>query len=80
MSGSLEVQKFLSQQQEDFAPRQSSTVPGQRTGEDSRISMGQVERARLAVAGLAHDAEDCELLLDMLGLVPDENGVPPIRR
>lgn len=79
MSGSLEVRKFLSQQ-EDVVPRQSSTVPGQRTGEDSRISASQVERARHAVAGRARDAEDCELLLDMLGLAPDEDGIPPIRR
>lgn len=79
MSGSLEVQKFLSQQ-DDVVPRHSSTVPAQRTGEESRISASQLERARLAVAGRARDADDCQLLLDMLGLAPGEDGVPPVRR
>lgn len=79
MSGSLEVRKFLSQQ-DDVVPRHSSSLPEQRTGEDTRISASQVERARLAVAGRAHDSEDCRLLLDMLGLNIEDDGVPPIRR
>lgn len=79
MYGSLDVRKFL-WQQEDGQARQSSAVPGQRAGEPSRVSEEQVHRARVAVARSAHSAEDCRLLLDMLGLVPDEGGEPPVSR
>ncbi|HWC80990.1 MAG TPA: hypothetical protein VG756_13615 [Pseudonocardiaceae bacterium] len=79
MSGSLEIRKLL-WQENDTLPRHSSDVPSQRTGaEPARISADQVRRARLAVARNARDADDCRQLLDMLGLAPDENGVPPVR-
>ncbi|MDR7302295.1 hypothetical protein JOF55_002476 [Haloactinomyces albus] len=34
----------------------------------------------MSVARSAENAEDCKLLLDMLGLTPDENGEPPVAR
>nr|CEL12659.1 hypothetical protein [Kibdelosporangium sp. MJ126-NF4]CTQ93524.1 hypothetical protein [Kibdelosporangium sp. MJ126-NF4] len=40
----------------------------------------QIRKARLAVARSALDAEDCRLLLDMLGLVPGDDGMPPVTR
>ena len=79
MSGSLEIRKLL-WQEDDTVPRQGNDIPTQRSGEPGRISADQVRRARLAVARNAHDAEDCRQLLDMLGLVPGEDGTPPVRR
>lgn len=79
MSGSLEVRKFLLQQEEAVG-RQPGGVPVQRTGEPTRISADQVHRARLAVASGALDAEDCRTLLDMLGLVAEDDGLPPVRQ
>jgi hypothetical protein len=80
MSGSLEVRKFL-WTQDDTVSKQGPSVPAQRSGEPSRISDTQVHRARLAVARGAQGAEDCRLLLDMLGLSPGEDGgVPPVQR
>jgi hypothetical protein len=79
MNGSLEVRKFL-WQQDDTVVRHAEGVPAQRTGEPSRISAEQVHRARVAVARNALSAEDCRELLDMLGLVPGEDGIPPVRR
>ncbi|MER2093146.1 MAG: hypothetical protein ABS918_10395, partial [Saccharopolyspora rectivirgula] len=76
MNGSLDVRKFL-RQQEDRLPRSSASVPAQRSGEPERISAEQVYRARMAVARSAADADDCRLLLEMLGLVPDEDGQLP---
>jgi hypothetical protein len=80
MSGSLDVRKFLQQQDEAISRQGSGGVPAQRTGEPTRISADQVHRARIAVATGALDAEDCRQLLEMLGLVPDENGTPPVRQ
>jgi hypothetical protein len=79
MDGSLDVRKFLWQQDEGLT-KPSSTVPVPRHGEPGRVSTEQVYRARLAVARGAADAEDCKRLLDMLGLVPDEDGEPPVTR
>jgi hypothetical protein len=79
MNGSLDVRKFLWQRDEDLR-RPSSTVPAPRNGDPARISSEQVHRARMAVARGAEDAEDCKLLLDMLGLVPDDDGVLPVTR
>jgi hypothetical protein len=79
MSGTLDVRKLL-WQDDDSLPRHSADVPGQRNGEPGRISADQVRRARLAVARNAHDADDCRELLDMLGLAPDDDGTPPVRR
>ncbi|KAA5829239.1 hypothetical protein ABT337_25850 [Saccharopolyspora hirsuta] len=79
MYGSLDVRKFL-WQQEDGPSRQSAAVPAPRAGEPSRISPEQVHKARMAVARSAESAEDCRLLLDMLGLAPDEDGQPPVTR
>ncbi|GAA2819064.1 hypothetical protein [Saccharopolyspora taberi] len=79
MYGSLDVRKFL-WQQEDGLSRSGSGVPAQRSGDTVRISPEQVHRARVAVARSAESAEDCRLLLDMLGLVPDEDGEPPVTR
>lgn len=79
MYGSLDVRKLLSQQ-EDGLSGGSSSVPAQRSGEPARISDEQVHRARVAVARSSRDAEDCKQLLDMLGLVPDDDGEPPVAR
>lgn len=81
MSGSLEVRKFLWTQDESTSRQGGPNVPAQRTGEQSRISDEQVHRARLAVARGAMSAEDCRMLLDMLGLSPGEDGgASPIQR
>lgn len=79
MSESLELRKFL-WQHDDVVARHSTGVPPQRTGEPSRISDEQVHRARIAVARGAVDTEDCRLLLEMLGLTPGDDGVPPVSR
>jgi hypothetical protein len=79
MSGTLDVRKLLGQD-DDLLPRHSGDVPAQRNGEPGRISADQVRRARLAVARNAHDADDCRQLLDMLGLAPDDDGTPAVRR
>jgi hypothetical protein len=79
MSESLELRKYL-WQHDDVVARHSTGVPAQRSGEPSRISDGQVHRARIAVARSAMDTDDCRLLLDMLGLAPGEDGVPPVSR
>lgn len=76
MSNSLEVRQFL-MQQDLGAPG----VPAQRTGDtQGRVNDDQVRRARLAVASSAENAEDCHQLLDMLGLLADDDGVPPVMR
>lgn len=82
MSGSLEVRQFLMRHDETQSASSGAGVPTQRgSGADAlRVSDDQVHRARLAVAGVAHDAEDCALLLDMLGLMRGEDGVPPVQR
>lgn len=82
MSGPVEVRDFLLQHESKDGALNFGTggVPTQRTGETSRVSDEQVHRARLAVAHIARDVEDCRELLDMLGLVPGEDGVPPVRR
>ncbi|RJQ83723.1 hypothetical protein D5S17_00060 [Pseudonocardiaceae bacterium YIM PH 21723] len=79
MSGSLDVRAFL-WSQDDLSVRQSSSVPMPRNGEPSRISEEQVHRARMSVARNAMSAEDCLELLDMLGLVDGDDGIPPVRR
>jgi hypothetical protein len=80
MSGSLEVRKFLWQHDDSMPRGSTSGVPAQRSDEPSKISAEQVHRARLAVARGALDIDDCRQLLDMLGLAPGEDGVPPVRR
>ena len=81
MSGSLEMRQFLWNQDDTMSRPGGGGVPAQRTGEPSRISDEQVHRARLSVARGATSAEDCRLLLDMLGLTPGEDGgVPPVQR
>ncbi|TCO65120.1 hypothetical protein [Actinocrispum wychmicini] len=79
MSGSLEVRNFL-MQQDTVGGTGYAGVPAQRSGDTSRVTDDQVQKARLAVARGALDAEDCRLLLDMLGLVPGDDGVPPVGR
>ncbi|WP_156756181.1 hypothetical protein [Actinokineospora pegani] len=81
MSGSLEVRSFLLQQDSVGSGGQfTAGVPAPRSGETARVSDEQVRRARLAVARGATDAGDCRELLEMLGLVDDEDGVPAVRR
>lgn len=82
MSGSVEVRQFLLRQEGNDGSQGYGRVPTQRGGapEGSRLSDDQVRRARLAVADGALDAADCAQLLDMLGLVPDEHGSPPVQR
>lgn len=81
MSGSAEIRRFLLQQ-DDSMGRQAGAgnggVPTQRGSEPPRISDDQVHRAQLAVARSAQDADDCKLLLEMLGLTPGENGHPAV--
>jgi len=81
MSGPVEVRHFLLQQ-ESIDPGSSFTagVPAPRSGETSRVSEEQVRRAQLAVARGALGVEDCRELLEMLGLVPGEDGLPAVRR
>ena len=82
MSGPVEVRDFLLQHESRDTALNfgKGGVPAQRTGESSRVSDEQVRRAQLAVAAGAHSVEDCRELLDMLGLVPGDDGVPPVRR
>jgi hypothetical protein len=82
MSGPVEVRDFLMQHESKDTALNFGTggVPTQRNGETSRVSDEQVRRAQLAVARSAHSVEDCRELLDMLGLAPGEDGVPPVRR
>lgn len=82
MSGSLEVRNFLMQQDTmtGSSAGLNGGVPAQRSGETSRVTDEQIRKARLAVARGALDAEDCRLLLDMLGLVPGDDGMPPVSR
>jgi len=77
MSGSLDIRKLL-WQEENTVPRHASDIPSQRHNDPTRVSADQVRRARLAVARNARDAEDCRQLLEMLGLVPGDDGVPPV--
>ena len=81
MSGPVEVRHFLLQQ-DSIDPGSSFTagVPAQRSGETSRVTEEQVRRAQLAVARGALGVEDCRELLEMLGLVPGDDGIPPVRR
>lgn len=82
MSGSLEVREFLMQQEGGSSRYGGGVVPSQRTGgaETSRVNDDQIRRARLAVARGALGVEDCAQLLDMLGLVPGEDGIAPVAR
>ncbi|GLY70727.1 hypothetical protein [Amycolatopsis taiwanensis] len=83
MSGSVEVRQFLLRYDGgEPGGGLAGGVPSQRSGQAdaSRISDDQVRRARLAVAASATDAEDCAQLLDMLGLVADDQGQVPVQR
>ncbi|TNC22860.1 hypothetical protein [Amycolatopsis alkalitolerans] len=83
MSGSAEVRQFLLRcEGGDTGSGGLGGVPSQRAGhaDAPRVSDDQVRRARLAVAAGARDAEDCAQLLDMLGLVPDDEGQIPAQR
>ncbi len=81
MSGPVEVRNFLLQQESiDASTTFSAGVPAQRSGETARVTEEQVRRAQLAVARGSLGREDCRELLDMLGLVPAEDGVCPVRR
>jgi hypothetical protein len=80
MSGPVEVRDFLLQQETRDPSLGLGSVPTQRTGDTSRVTEDQVRRAQLAVAASAQSVEDCEELLDLLGLIPGEDGVPPVRR
>ena len=82
MSGPVEVRDFLLQHESKDTSLNfgNGGVPQQRNGETSRVTNDQVRRAQLAVANGSRDVEDCRELLDMLGLVPSEDGVPPVRR
>ena len=81
MSGPVEVRDFLLQQEtRDPSLGGIGGVPAQRTGDGSRVSEDQVRRAQLAVAAGSQSVEDCAELLDMLGLVPGDDGIEPVRR
>lgn len=58
----------------------SGSIPTQRGVDPHRVTPEQVERARLSVARSALSVGDCRQLLDMLGLIDGEDGVPPVRR
>jgi len=78
MSRSVEVRQFLLHCEDTG----TTNVPSQRTSsaDASRISDDQVRRARLAVARSASDVDDCAALLDMLGLISDDDGQSPVQR
>ncbi|MGX7824050.1 hypothetical protein ACTG9Q_03050 [Actinokineospora sp. 24-640] len=81
MSGSLEVRSFLLRQDSLGGSANFATgVPAPRSGEGSRVTADQVRRARMAVACGAQDTEDCRELLEMLGLIEGEDGLPPVCR
>jgi hypothetical protein len=82
MSGPVEVRDFLLQHESRDTALNfgAGGVPAPRSGDTSRVSEEQVHRARLAVARGAQSVEDCRELLDMLGLAPGEDGVPPVCR
>ena len=83
MSGPVEVRDFLMQHDNRDTTALNfgnGGVPTPRSGETSRVSDEQVRRAQLAVARGAQSVEDARVLLDMLGLVPGEDGIPPVRR
>ncbi|MFL6143633.1 MAG: hypothetical protein ACJ72N_17460 [Labedaea sp.] len=80
MSGP-EVRHFLLQQDSiDPGSSFAGGVPAPRTGDSARVSEEQVRRAQLAVARGALGVEDCRELLEMLGLVPGEDGIAAVRR
>lgn len=59
----------------DWAFHAGITPRGEAANHDSRYGSLEpdadiVRRARLAVARASHDREDCQELLDMLGLLP----------
>jgi hypothetical protein len=56
------------------------SLPLPRGQDPHRVTAEQVDRARLSVARSAVDAEDCRQLLDMLGLISGEDGIPPVQR
>lgn len=78
MDGASEAHRFLAQHDDSFGRQRSASgtgVPTQRQGgESGRNSEEDIHRARLAVARGARDAQDCRMLLEMLGLVPGEQG------
>ena len=80
MSGPVEVRDFLLQHETRDTSLGFGGVPAPRSGESSRVTEEQVRRAQLAVARSSNGVEDCHELLEMLGLVPGEDGVPPVRR
>jgi hypothetical protein len=82
MSSSVEVRQFLLRCEDAADSAGYGGLPAQRAAqaETPRVSDDQVRRARLAVAHGASDAEDCALLLDMLGLRPEQNGPAPVQR
>lgn len=82
MSGPVEVRDFLLQHDTRDSSLAFGTggVPAPRSGETSRVTDEQVHRAQLAVARGAKDVADCRELLEMLGLAPGDDGVPPVRR
>lgn len=65
---------------DDTGAELSRAVPSPRGQDPHRVTPEQVDRARLSVARSASDAEDCRRLLDMLGLIAGEDGIPPVRR
>jgi hypothetical protein len=80
MNGSLDVSGFVDHS-EGTPSDTDGNVPAPRASEHPEDGVaGEVHRARLAVARGARDRDDCRLLLNMLGLAPDEDGIPPIRR
>jgi hypothetical protein len=80
MSGPLEVRQFLLRY-EGGEPA-AAGVPTQRGGaaDSPRISDTQIWRARRAVATGAQDTEDCHQLLEMLGLMPEADGLSAVQR
>lgn len=80
MSGPVEVRDFLQQQETRDTSLGFSGVPAPRSGESSRVTEEQVHRAQLAVARSSKDVADCRELLEMLGLAPGDDGIPPVRR
>jgi len=84
MSGSVEVRQFLLRYEgaDTGGGGGVGGLPSQRSSQADapRVSDDQVRRARLAVAAGSTDAQDCAQLLDMLGLLPDDEGQIPAQR
>jgi hypothetical protein len=78
MNGSVGLRQFLSQHQDGTVRQAVPGLPTPRGVDPHRVSAMQAQRAQMSVASRAINAADCALLLSMLGLLPEDDGVPPV--